>query len=138
MAEAEAKRALVTGGAGFIGSHLCERLLSEGYSVVCMDNLRTGDPGNVAHLRGSPGFEYAAQNSEQEQADYIGRAFRMGRDNYPWMGPMLLFQLNFALPNVATEPTDERIAWGIIRRDGSKRPSYFAVQQYAKEYNGGR
>jgi len=83
----------------------------------------------------APGFEYAAQNTEQEQADYIGRAFRMGRDQYAWMGPMLLFQLNFALPNVATEPTDERIAWGILRRDGSKRPSYFAVQQYAKEWN---
>jgi hypothetical protein len=86
----------------------------------------------------APGFEYAAQNSEQEQADYIAKAFRMGRDNYPWMGPMLLFQLNFGLPNVAPEPTDERIAWGILRRDGTKRPAYFAVQQYAKEYNGGR
>ncbi len=63
MAEAEAgKRALVTGGAGFIGSHLCERLLSEGYSVVCMDNLRTGDLGNVAHLQGSPNFEYVAHD----------------------------------------------------------------------------
>ncbi len=51
-------RALVTGGAGFIGSHLCERLLSEGYRVVCMDNLRTGKLENVAHLRDSPGFEY--------------------------------------------------------------------------------
>jgi dTDP-glucose 4,6-dehydratase len=63
VAEAEAgKRALVTGGAGFIGSHLCERLLSEGYSVVCMDNLRTGDLGNVAHLQGSPNFEYVAHD----------------------------------------------------------------------------
>ncbi len=53
-----ATRALVTGGAGFIGSHLCERLLSEGYRVVCMDNLRTGNLENVAHLRDSPGFEY--------------------------------------------------------------------------------
>jgi len=51
-------RVLVTGGAGFIGSHLCERLLSEGYRVVCMDNLRTGKLENVAHLRDSPGFEY--------------------------------------------------------------------------------
>jgi hypothetical protein len=81
------------------------------------------------------GFEYAAQNTEQEQADYIGRAFRMGRDQYAWMGPMLLFQLNFALPNVSIEATDERIGWGILRRDGSKRPSFFAVQQYAKEWN---
>jgi dTDP-glucose 4,6-dehydratase len=43
-------RALVTGGAGFLGSHLCERLLSEGYRVVCMDNLRTGALENIAHL----------------------------------------------------------------------------------------
>jgi dTDP-glucose 4,6-dehydratase len=52
------KRALVTGGAGFIGGHLCERLLKEGYRVVCMDNLRTGSLENVAHLRGSEDFEY--------------------------------------------------------------------------------
>jgi dTDP-glucose 4,6-dehydratase len=52
------KRVLVTGGAGFIGSHLCERLLLEGYKVVCMDNLRTGSFENVAHLEGLPDFEY--------------------------------------------------------------------------------
>jgi dTDP-glucose 4,6-dehydratase len=52
------KRALVTGGAGFLGSHLCERLLAEGYRVVCMDNLRTGSLENVAHLEGESHFEY--------------------------------------------------------------------------------
>ena len=52
------KRALVTGGAGFIGSHLCERLLAEEYAVICMDNLRTGDLSNVAHLKADPNFEY--------------------------------------------------------------------------------
>jgi plastocyanin len=77
------------------------------------------------------GFEYAAQNSEQEQADYIARAFRMGRDRYPWMGPMLLFNLNFALPNVSTDDTDERIGWSLLRRDGTKRPAYLAVKDYA-------
>src|SRR5918995_5475379 len=51
-------RALVTGGAGLIGSHLCERLLSEGYRVLCMDNLRTGSLENVAHLEGEADFEY--------------------------------------------------------------------------------
>ncbi|RJK92765.1 UDP-glucuronic acid decarboxylase family protein [Vallicoccus soli] len=45
-----AERAVVTGGAGFLGSHLCERLLDEGMEVVCLDNFLTGDPGNVAHL----------------------------------------------------------------------------------------
>ena len=77
------------------------------------------------------GFEYAAQNTEQEQADYIARAFRMGRDRYPWMGPMMVFGLNFSLPNVSPDPTDERIGWSLLRRDGSKRPSYFAVKDYA-------
>ena len=51
-------RALVTGGAGFLGSHLCDRLLSEGYSVVCVDNLSTGVLENVAHLEEEPGFEH--------------------------------------------------------------------------------
>lgn len=51
-------RALVTGGAGFIGSHLCDRLLAEGYRVVCIDNLRTGSLENIAHLRDHPDFEY--------------------------------------------------------------------------------
>jgi dTDP-glucose 4,6-dehydratase len=51
-------RALVTGGAGFLGSHLCERLLGEGYRVVCVDNLRTGSLENVAHLSREADFEY--------------------------------------------------------------------------------
>lgn len=50
-------RAVVTGGAGFLGSHLCEELLERGWQVVCLDNFLTGTPGNVAHLAGRPGFE---------------------------------------------------------------------------------
>lgn len=50
--------ALVTGGAGFLGSHLCERLLQRGYEVVAMDNLVTGDLRNVAHLRADPRFHF--------------------------------------------------------------------------------
>jgi dTDP-glucose 4,6-dehydratase len=50
------ERAVITGGAGFLGSHICERLLAQGTSVICMDNFLTGSPGNVAHLMGRPGF----------------------------------------------------------------------------------
>ncbi|MCO5993724.1 UDP-glucuronic acid decarboxylase family protein [Actinoallomurus rhizosphaericola] len=50
------ERAVVTGGAGFLGSHICERLLAQGASVICMDNFLTGSPQNVAHLMGRPGF----------------------------------------------------------------------------------
>ena len=52
------KRILVTGGAGFIGSHLCERLVNDGNAVVCLDNCFTGSPDNVRHLLGRPGFEF--------------------------------------------------------------------------------
>jgi len=50
-------RILVTGGAGFIGSHLCERLLKENHEVICLDNFFSGQRANVAHLRSDPDFE---------------------------------------------------------------------------------
>ncbi len=51
------KRILVTGGAGFLGSHLCERLLEQGHEVLCVDNYFTGTKANIAHLLGNPFFE---------------------------------------------------------------------------------
>ncbi len=51
------KRVLVTGGAGFLGSHLCERLLAAGHDVLSVDNYFTGRKGNIAHLLGDPNFE---------------------------------------------------------------------------------
>lgn len=51
------KRILVTGGAGFIGSHLCERLVDDGHGVICLDNFFTGTKKNIRHLAGSPRFE---------------------------------------------------------------------------------
>ncbi len=57
MREIDRKRILVTGGAGFLGSHLCERLLAQGHDVLCVDNFFTGSKTNVAHLIGNPHFE---------------------------------------------------------------------------------
>lgn len=53
-----AKRILVTGGAGFLGSHLCDRLLCDGNDVICADNLFTGSKDNIRHLIGNPYFEF--------------------------------------------------------------------------------
>ena len=52
------KRVLVTGGAGFLGSHLCDRLIAEGNDVICLDNLFTGNKNNIRHLLGHPYFEF--------------------------------------------------------------------------------
>ena len=52
------RRVVVTGGAGFLGSHLCTRLVAEGVEVVCLDNLLTGSAGNISHLQGVDGFRF--------------------------------------------------------------------------------
>lgn len=58
MRKYDVKRILVTGGAGFLGSHLCDRLLGDGNDVLCVDNLYTGTKANIAHLLGNPHFEF--------------------------------------------------------------------------------
>jgi len=60
-------RILITGGAGFLGSHLCERFLAEGYEVICMDNLITGDLGNVEHLFREQRFRF----EKRDVTEYI-------------------------------------------------------------------
>ena len=57
MSDATRKRVLVTGGAGFVGSHLCERILANGDEVLCIDNFYTGSRTNVTHLFDNPNFE---------------------------------------------------------------------------------
>jgi dTDP-glucose 4,6-dehydratase len=56
------KTALITGGAGFLGSHLCDRFLKEGYGVICMDNLITGSLANISHLDKNPDFKFIKHN----------------------------------------------------------------------------
>jgi dTDP-glucose 4,6-dehydratase len=69
------RRALVTGGAGFLGSHLCDGLLGEGYSVIAADNLLTGNVTNIEHLRNDPRFEFVekdvCQPAEWGALDYV-------------------------------------------------------------------
>jgi dTDP-glucose 4,6-dehydratase len=55
-------RTLVTGGAGFLGSHLCDKLIGEGHEVICMDNLSTGNIDNVSHLMGNESFCFVKYN----------------------------------------------------------------------------
>ena len=86
-------RALVTGGAGFLGSHLCDALLGEGYSVVVVDNLLTGRLSNLAHLRNDPRFEF-------QQLD-INQPFDCGRVDYIF---------HFACPASPVDYTEHGIA----------------------------
>jgi len=67
-------RALVTGGAGFLGSHLCDALLADGSSVVCVDNLLTGRSSNISHLSHEPRFEFVQQD--------VSSPFDVGRVDY--------------------------------------------------------
>ena len=61
----EIKRILVTGGAGFLGSHLCERLADQGHDVICLDNFFTSQKTNVAHLLPRPNFELVRHDVTQ-------------------------------------------------------------------------
>lgn len=68
-------RVLVTGGAGFLGSHLCDALIAEGHSVVCLDNLLTGKYSNIAHFVNEPRFEYLEADVstpfDLDRVDYV-------------------------------------------------------------------
>lgn len=63
--EMRKKRVLVTGGAGFLGSHLCDRLINDGNDVICVDNLFTGSKDNIRHLLGNPYFEFIRHDVTQ-------------------------------------------------------------------------
>lgn len=70
-------RMLVTGGAGFIGSHLCERLLEGGHDVICLDNFFTGSKRNIAHLLGDPRFELIRHDVTEPILLEVDRIFNL-------------------------------------------------------------
>jgi len=71
------KRVLVTGGAGFVGSHLCERLLADGHEVVCLDNFFTGTHANVAHLRDNSRFELFRHDVQEKLTMEVDQIFHL-------------------------------------------------------------
>jgi dTDP-glucose 4,6-dehydratase len=78
------RRALVTGGAGFVGSHLCDLLLSDGYDVVAADNLLTGRMANIAHLRNDSRFEFVKVDvSEPFDCGPVGYVFHFASPASP-------------------------------------------------------
>ncbi len=72
-------RSLVTGGAGFLGSHLCERLLAAGHTVVCIDNLITSKASNVQHLLNNPGFSFVEADARKplESSEQLHHVFHL-------------------------------------------------------------
>src|SRR5687767_7140883 len=73
----EMKRILVTGGAGFLGSHLCERLLERGEEVICLDNFFTGSRHNVEHLLENPRFEVVRHDVTQPMVVEVDQIYHL-------------------------------------------------------------
>ncbi len=70
-------RVLVTGGAGFLGSHLCERLLHDGHDVICLDNFFSGKRANIQHLQGHPAFEFIRHDIVEPILLEVDRIFHL-------------------------------------------------------------
>jgi dTDP-glucose 4,6-dehydratase len=75
-------RVLITGAAGFLGSHLTDRMLADGHSVIGVDNLATGSPGNLAHLAGEPRFEFQEWDICRPMASSTEGGFDPGKVDY--------------------------------------------------------
>jgi dTDP-glucose 4,6-dehydratase len=108
-------RALVTGGAGFIGSHLCDALLAEGNSVVAVDNFSTGRPSNIEHLKNDPRFEFVEQD--------ICRPFDVGKVD---------FVFHFASPASPVDYMKLGIETLMVGSEGTKN-----ALEVAKRYRAG-
>lgn len=106
-------RVLITGGAGFIGSHLCDAMLAQGHHVVCVDNFVTGSPRNIAHLKTDARFEFVEQD--------INQPYDVGRVEYIF---------NFASP---ASPVDY-MEYGIETLQVGSLGSFHSLE-LARKYN---
>ena len=107
-------RVLVTGGAGFVGSHLCDRLVRDGHDVVCLDNFLTGSKANVAHLAGHPRFELARHDVTDPYKFEVDRIYNLACPASP---PQ--YQLN-PIKTVKTSVMGAIHALGLARRVGAR------------------
>jgi dTDP-glucose 4,6-dehydratase len=108
-------RVLVTGGAGFLGSHLCDALLAEGKSVICLDNLLTGRKENISHLATEPRFEFVNRD--------VCQAFDVGRID---------FVFHFASPASPDDYLKHGVATLKVGSDGT-----FNALELARQYEAG-
>ena len=80
----------------------------------------------------APGYEYGQLISDQLQADYLTRAFQKGKNDYPWMGVMCVWNLNFSTLPWLAGGKDEKVPWSVLNADFSPRPAYTALQAIPK------
>lgn len=107
-------RILVTGGAGFIGSHLCERLLNQGHQVICLDNCFTGRKENVFHLLNNPRFEFVRHDITQPILVEVDQIYNMACPASP-----IHYQYN-AIKTVKTNVMGAINVLGIAKRVGAR------------------
>lgn len=74
---------IVTGGAGFLGSHLCDKLIELGHEVICVDNLSTGSEKNIEHLKNNPNFKFINQDVTEINQDDIGQIYHLASPASP-------------------------------------------------------
>ena len=77
MSEGKLHKILVTGGAGFLGSHVCRRLVKEGHDVICLDNFFTSEKSNIADLIGKPNFELVRHDVTEPYHAEVDRIFNL-------------------------------------------------------------
>ena len=108
------KRILVTGGAGFIGSHLCERLLHDGNEVICLDNYFTGHRKNIAHILDDPNFEVVRHDVTQPYLAEVDEIYNLACPASP-----INYQYN-PIKTIKTSVLGAINMLGLAKRTGSK------------------
>ena len=114
------KRILVTGGAGFLGSHLCDQLIARGNHVICVDNLHTGSSSNIQHLITNPRFEFIEHDVSEPIDIKVEEIYNLGVERFQrrqmkaavglpgYLAPRILHQLKRSL--VAKPSRDSALA----------------------------